>query len=299
MSSGKQILHMLSPTEQVSPFDVNMAYDAGFDAVMAYANVTTAAQVSALTQDAIFSRSVKDMTNTGLFIGGKNAILALDMLDAAKKAMVPPFEISVFPDPAGSFTTAAAMVACTEKILRDEFKCSLEGLKVSIYGGKGIVGGIAAILCAQAGAQAVTIGYDGLKAVSENAAIFKERFGAEVIPADGSSDDKNTALLTDADIIFCAARAGTQVLSQEQLRHAKKLKVAADANAVPPAGIEGINIDDNKKPLGDAFALGPLSFGDIKIKTQRAMLQKMCASKKALYLNFDSAAQIARDIVGI
>ena len=37
------------------------------------------------------------------------------MMDVAKKAMVPPFEISVFPDPAGSFTTAAAMVACTEK----------------------------------------------------------------------------------------------------------------------------------------------------------------------------------------
>ena len=43
------------------------------------------------------------------------------MMDVAKKTMVPPFEISVFPDPAGSFTTAAAMVACTEKTLKDKF----------------------------------------------------------------------------------------------------------------------------------------------------------------------------------
>ena len=47
------------------------------------------------------------------------------MMDVAKKSMVPPFEISVFPDPAGSFTTAAAMVACTEKTLKDKFQTDL------------------------------------------------------------------------------------------------------------------------------------------------------------------------------
>ncbi|MFL6580904.1 MAG: methylene-tetrahydromethanopterin dehydrogenase N-terminal domain-containing protein, partial [Burkholderiales bacterium] len=49
------ILHLFTSTEQVSPFDVNMAYDAGYDAVMPYTNVSLA-QVPALTQDAIFSR---------------------------------------------------------------------------------------------------------------------------------------------------------------------------------------------------------------------------------------------------
>lgn len=295
----KKILHMVSPTAYASPFDVNMAYDAGFDAVMAYGHVSDAAAVGAITQDIIFSRSVKDARNMGLFIGGKDVVLALDMLEASQKAMVPPFEISVFPDPAGSFTTAAAMVACSEKILKDEFKCDFSNLAVSIYGGKGIVGGVAAILCAQAGARVTIIGYDGKESVAEKAAIYKERFGVEVTPADGSSDDKNTALLTNADVIFCAARAGTQVLSKEQLKHAQSMKVAADANAVPPAGIEGVDFNDNKKPLLNGFALGPLSFGDIKIKTQRAMLQEMSQSEKPLYLNFDAAARTARAIVGV
>ena len=47
-------------------------------------------------QDAIFSRSVSNAKKTGIFICGKDASLALDMMDAAKNAMVPPFEISVF-----------------------------------------------------------------------------------------------------------------------------------------------------------------------------------------------------------
>ena len=106
----KNILHMLTPQENVSPFDVNMACDAGYDLIIPYTNVSLN-DVKSLVQDAIFSRSVNNAKKTGIFICGKDASLALDMMDAAKKAMVPPFEISVFPDPAGSFTTAAAMVA--------------------------------------------------------------------------------------------------------------------------------------------------------------------------------------------
>ena len=33
------ILHMLSPLRHVSPFDVNMALDAGFNATVPYTNV--------------------------------------------------------------------------------------------------------------------------------------------------------------------------------------------------------------------------------------------------------------------
>ena len=110
------ILHLFTPTEQASPFDVNMAYDAGYDAVVPYTNVALD-QVAALTQDAIFSRGPKGAKRTGIFIGGRDNGLAADMLDAARKAMVPPFEVSVFADPSGAFTTAAAMVAAVERAL--------------------------------------------------------------------------------------------------------------------------------------------------------------------------------------
>jgi len=297
--SRKYILHMITPQIHVSPFDVNMALDAGFDAVMPYSNVAVN-EVQGLVQDAIFSRSVNDAKRTGIFICGKDAPLALDMLDAAKAAMVPPFEISVFPDPAGSFTTAAAMVACTEKLLKDKFDTTLKDKKVVIYGGKGIVGSISGVICAQAGATGVLVGYDGVGNVKKRADDYKARFGVDLIPADGSTDELNTALLADADIVFCAARAGTQVLSEEQMATAPQIKVVADANAVPPAGIAGVGLHDNGEQLkSGALSLGPLTFGDVKVKTQAGLLRAMCETDKPLYLSFEEATEVARKLVGI
>ena len=80
--ANKNILHMLTPLKHVSPFDVNMALDAGYDAVIPYTSVLLD-EVAGLVQDAIFSRPPDRGARTGIFIGGKDAVLALDMLDAA------------------------------------------------------------------------------------------------------------------------------------------------------------------------------------------------------------------------
>tara|TARA_A100001011_G_scaffold388660_1_gene468743 strand:+ start:186 stop:1082 length:897 start_codon:yes stop_codon:yes gene_type:complete len=295
----KNILHMLSPQGNVSPFDVNMACDAGYDLVIPYTNVNLT-DIKSLIQDAIFSRSLSNAKKTGIFICGKDASLALDMLDMAKKSMVPPFEISVFPDPAGSFTTAAAMVACTEKTLKEKFNTNLKGKNIVIYGGKGIVGGISSIMCSKEGAKCTIVGYDGIENVTKKSQEYKNRYGVNVIPGDGSSDLLNASFLPDADIIFCAARAGTQVISLEQMKLTKDLKVIADVNAVPPAGIEGVSIDDNdnEHPCG-ALSIGPLTSGDIKVKTQYKMFEDMCNSDVPLYLNFDKALNTAREILGL
>ena len=297
--SKKNILHMISPQGNVSPFDVNMACDAGYDVVIPYTNVNLT-DVKGLVQDAIFSRSVNNAKKTGIFICGKDASLALDMMDMAKKSMVPPFEISVFPDPAGSFTTAAAMVACTEKTLKEKFNTDFKNKNIIIYGGKGIVGGISAIMCAKEGSKCTIVGYDGITNVEKKANEYQSRFNVEIIPGDGSSDELNSSYLPDADIIFCAARAGTQVISKKQLGIAKKAMILADVNAVPPAGLEGVNLNDNdEKHDCGAFSIGPLTSGDIKVKTQYKMFEKMCSTEKPLYLNFDEALTTAREILDL
>jgi len=128
---------------------------------------------------------------------------------------------------------------------------------------------------------------------------------AFVIPADvvghigdGSSDELNSSYLPKADIVFCAARAGTQVINIDQINLAKSLKVIADVNAVPPAGIEGVSLndDDTKHPCG-AYSIGPLTSGDIKVKTQYKMFENMCTTDKPLYLNFKEALDISRNIL--
>ena len=110
MAESAPILHIITPLAHVSPFDVNMAVDAGYGAIAPYSRVALD-EVRDLTQDMMFSRAPQAAPRTGLFIGGKDAGLALDMAEAARAAIFPPFEISIFPDPAGSFTTAAAMIA--------------------------------------------------------------------------------------------------------------------------------------------------------------------------------------------
>jgi len=46
---------MIDPMPNASPFDINMAVDAGYDVVLPYSNVELW-QVNGLVQDAIFSR---------------------------------------------------------------------------------------------------------------------------------------------------------------------------------------------------------------------------------------------------
>ncbi len=157
---AKLILHMLSPLKHMSPFDVNMALDAGYDSVTPYVNVTLE-EIVPLVQDAMFSRSPRDAVRTGAFIAGKDAILALDMIDKARGALLKPFEISIFADPAGSFTTAAAMVACVEKVLKDKKHRTLSGTKVIIYGATGVVGFSSGVIAALEGAKVTLAGHDG------------------------------------------------------------------------------------------------------------------------------------------
>ena len=89
MSSVKSILHFITPLKNVSPFDVNMATDAGFDVIVPYIDVDLK-EVAGLVQDAIFSRAPQNGAYTAILIGGREPILAMDMAEAAKQAMVPP-----------------------------------------------------------------------------------------------------------------------------------------------------------------------------------------------------------------
>jgi methylene-tetrahydromethanopterin dehydrogenase len=293
------ILHMISPMKHVSPFDVNMALDAGFDTVIPYPHVEVS-EVRALVQDAMFSRPPKLALRTGFFVGGKNAVLALAMMKAVKEAMFPPFELSVFADPAGSFTTAGAMVACVERVLKENMGRELKGLRVAVFGATGVVGFSSAVICALEGARVTLVGHDGPDRVRRAAEEIKKRFDLEVDHADGSTDDRKTEILANTEVALCAARAGLQVLSKEQVGAAPGLLVAADVNAVPPAGVEGLGVKANGEEISPtgALGIGALAIGDIKYKTQSGLFKAMIEAKKAVALDFRHAFTRARELVG-
>ncbi len=293
------ILHMFTPTPNVSPFDVNMAYDAGYNAVMPYANVSLD-HVGPLTQDAIFSRGPKGVKRTGIFIGGREIGLAADMLDAAKRAMVPPFEVSVFADPSGAFTTAAGLVACVERQLKKIHQTDLSGKNVVVLGGTGPVGAAAAVLASQAGARVRIASHTSATRARMTSEVVNARYGVTTQPGDASVVDAKLDMIKDADIIFGAAKAGIQVLSTLDLAQANRLLVAADVNAVPPAGIEGVGMMDDGKPLaagsGRAFAIGALTVGNIKYQVQRGLLEAMIAAETPMAIDFRDAFAAARKL---
>jgi methylene-tetrahydromethanopterin dehydrogenase len=293
---AKLILHMLSPLKHMSPFDVNMALDAGYDSVTPYINVVLD-DIMPLVQDAMFSRSPRDAVRTAVFIGGKDAILALDMIDKAKQALLKPFEISIFADPAGSFTTAAAMVACVEKVLKEKKHRELWGTKIIVYGATGVVGFSSAVIAALEGAKVTLAGYDGPDRVEKGAGEIKKRFGVSVDSCDASTPEKVLAALVASEIAFCAGRAGVQILSAEDIKKAKGLLVCADVNAVPPCGIEGVDLRDSGKELpGGSLGIGALAIGNVKYQTESRLFKKMATSDKALCLDFRDAFKLAREL---
>jgi methylene-tetrahydromethanopterin dehydrogenase len=296
---SRSILHMLTPLKHMSPFDVNMAVDAGFDAVIPYMSVGLD-EVPGLVQDAIFSRSPADAARTSVFIAGKSAELALDMMDAAKGAFVGPFQLNLFADPAGSFTTGAALVAVVRKTLRERLNTDLRDKRVAIFGGTGVVAFCAAVLCAQEGARPVLLGRDGTTRVSAVAKTMRERFGAEVEAADGESDEAKRAAVREADVILSCAAAGVNVLSRDHLAAAERLLVAADINAVPPAGIEGVGVQDDAEPLegGRALGIGALTVGNVKYGTEAGLFRQLLATETPVAYDFRDAYRLALDIAG-
>lgn len=294
------LLHFATPGVRVSPFDVNMAYDAGWNAVIPYAGVNLD-DMPGFTQDAIFSRGPKGAKRTGIFIGGRDALLADDMLHAARKAMVPPFEVSLFADPSGAFTTAAAMLAKVEQALLKVHAMPLSGRRIVIFGGTGPVGMVVAILAVLAGAKVSIPGHDGQARAKTVVDQINTRFGMQILARDGSNESEVQALLAESEIVLATAKAGVEVLTAAHLAQAPLLRVAADINAVPPAGIAGIGMMDDAVPLeaasGKAVGIGPLAVGNLKYQVQQALLQAMLTTTKPLNLGFSEAFIEARQRV--
>lgn len=292
------ILHMFTPGAQMSPFDVNMAADAGYQVLTPYCQVGLDA-ITGLTQDAIFSRGPKGVARTGIFIGGRDVLLAADMLERAKQAMVPPFVVSLFADPSGSYTTAAGLVASTEAALRRHHGTDFSGKTVLLLGGTGTVGRIAGVLCAQLGATVRLSSHKSAAVAQAAADQTGQRFGVALQGVSGHGAADLHAALAEADVVMGVAAAGVQVMSEADRSHAGRLLVAADVNAVPPQGLAGVGVMDDARPIAGtrAVAIGALAIGNIKYQVQHRLLVRMRHADKAVAFSFPDAFAVAREVL--
>ncbi|MFM0050531.1 NAD(P)-dependent methylenetetrahydromethanopterin dehydrogenase [Caballeronia grimmiae] len=295
------VLHMFTSTPQMSPFDVNMAADAGYQILVPYCNVDIDSVVQ-LTQDAIFSRGPKGVSRTGIFIGGRDVMLAADMLERARNAMVPPFEVSVFADPSGAYTTAAALVALAEKHLKAVHNVGFDGKRLLILGGTGAVGRVAAAMAASLGADVAVASHSSQSRATQVSDEINRRFDIATSGVATGTPEHLHRELARAEIVFATAAAGVQVMTAADLAHAKHLLIAADVNAVPPEGIAGVHVMDDGKPLTgaarpDAIGIGALAIGNVKYQAEHRLFLRMRTGGKPVYLGFPEAFDEARVIV--
>ena len=184
------ILHFLTTGKHFSPFDANMAADAGYDSIFTYNNVTLD-EITPLVQDAIFSRGPRGVWRTGIFIGGRDMDLAMEMMAKAKKAMFPPFQVSLFADPSGAFTTGAALSAYVFSICRDKLVTNMKGKRVVVFGATGPVGGCASIMCAKEGADVRLVAHSDVAKTTRLAEKYSAAYDVTLSCVDGTTDAKD------------------------------------------------------------------------------------------------------------
>ena len=292
---SQRLLYLLVPDSNVSPFDATIAADAGYNQIFPMTGIGKN-DVTGVVQDAIFARPPASFNETGIFLGGRDVHLATDMFRIACKAMVKPFEASVFADPNGAYTTSASIVALVEQALRERGGEALQGQDVAVLGA-GPVGLCTAVLMARQGAN-TTLGKLTAADDRDYSERFFQRYEVDVKWKNALTLRDRIKTINSASVLICAARAGIRILEKDALEKAENLVVAADANAVPPAGIESIELNHKYERVksGEAYfsSIGPLAIGNVKYRTQFGMFEEMQKAKEALYLDFIDAYDFAR-----
>ena len=262
----KKILIYLDTDALASTFDAIVAYDAGVDHVISYADIT-ADKCFSIVEGAVYTRPSKHKHHTAIMIGGND----LDKGEALKKAVQTQFfgrfRVSIMLDSCGCNTTASAGVALLAK------HRTLSGKVATVLAGTGPVGQRTAVLLAQAGAKEVRLTSRKLARAAQACELAEKHYRVELQPYECSDEQSIVAALDGAQIVFCAGKTGVQLLKAEQWKNHRTLEAMVDVNTQPPLGIEGIQMTDRNTPYQDRYAVfGGLAVGALKLKLQRSCI---------------------------
>jgi hypothetical protein len=285
----RKLLLQLDSSRLPSVFDQVVAYDAGADEIMSYGGVTEG-DVRDLILGCIFTRGPKDLKNTAVWIGGNNMSAGEQLLAIAQDTLFAPFTVSIMLDSNGSNTTAVAAVVKIEQAVGD-----VRGKKAVILAGTGPVGQRAAGLLALGGA-VVTITSRKPEQGERARRAIQERFRVEVGIA-GMPDPSHCAeILQGAEILLNSGPPGVLMAPKSAWAGCKTLKVAVDLNAVPPLGIEGVELNDAGVEREGVKVFGAFGVGNFKTKLHKACVAKLF-DRNDLVLDAETIADVARQLV--
>jgi hypothetical protein len=283
----KLLLH-LDTSVHPSAFDRIVALDGGADEVLSYGAVTPDA-VRDLVHGAIFTRGPRDLHNTAIFIGGTDIAAGERLLAAAAKAFFGPMRVSVMLDSNGANTTAVAAVAKLQRAIGD-----VSGRRAVVTASTGPVGMRAAGLLARAGADLVVTSRrpDGGASVAE---AIQARFGAAVRPVTMAGASQAASVLEGAELLLNAGGAGVCLVPRDAWAGRSGLRAIADVNAVPPLGIEGIEVTDNGADRNGVTTFGALGVGGLKMKIHKACIARLF-ERNDLVLDAETIAEVASSL---
>jgi ribulose 1,5-bisphosphate synthetase/thiazole synthase len=288
-SAMRKLLLQLDTSRLPSVFDQVVAYDAGADEIMSYGGITEG-DVRDLIHGCIFTRGPKDLHNTAVWIGGNNMSAGEQILAMAQDALFAPFSVSIMLDSNGSNTTAVAAVVKIEEALGD-----LQGKKALILAGTGPVGQRAAGLLAKDGAH-VTITSRKPEQGEKARQFIGARFNVEVEAVALTDPSKLPELLEGVEILLNSGPAGVQMVPKSAWTAVKTLKVAVDLNAVPPLGIEGVEVNDAGVQRNGVTVFGAFGIGNFKTKLHKECVARLF-TRNDLVLDAETIADVAREMV--
>ena len=287
----KKILLQLDTARHASVFDAVVATDAGVDVLLTRSDVDAAA-VTGLVHGAMFTRGGNSLRNTAIFVGGGNVSDAEGLMRTIKQTFFGPVRVSVMMDANGCNTTAAAAVVAASRHV------DLAGSHSVVLGGTGPVGGRVARMLAASGGRVTLTSRSGSRADQAasgiNDSLQCDRVtGMEVLRGD------QVQRAGDAEMVFACGAAGVELMTASQLASVPSLRVAVDLNAVPPAGLGGIEATAKAQPIegshNDAVAYGPIGVGGLKMKTHRAAIESLFETNDR-WLDADEIFDLARSI---
>ena len=276
MSDKATILVQLDTDPLPSVFDRVVAVDSGVQHLFSLGGVTPQ-NVMGLVHGCIFTRGPRDLHRTAIFVGGSDVAAGEAVLAEVKRHLIPQFgmSVSLMLDSNGANTTAAAAVRAAGRHLDLSTADSL------VLGGTGPVGQRVARLLARQGGHVRIGSRQRDRAETVCVAIRAQVPGARV-EATGVGSSDGPRALDGRDLVVAAGAAGTVLLPKKVRESAADLRVAIDLNAVPPVGVEGVEVTDRGKDRGGVVCYGAIGVGDTKMKTHKAAIGLLFQSNNAV-----------------
>jgi glutamyl-tRNA reductase len=190
-------------------------------------------------------------------------------MEAIRGCFNGPFRVSVMFDANGANTTAAAAVRAASRHLK------FADSRIAVLGATGPVGSRAARLLVARGAK-VRVGSrstDRSKRLAES--LLERTPHATVEPTTTSSARDLQATIDGCDAVIAAGAAGVELLSQKQWQAIDALRLIVDLNAVPPVGVEGVEILDKGVEREGRICYGAIGVGGDKMKLHKAIVKKL------------------------